>query len=142
MSGQPEGEFDVTELIAVEPGDPAAEQGNIIDTAEPFQLRATFDGTGTDWGNMEGGGWAYSAWFYAHGLGPGMPTLFFGPAVIGNLGAGGPYTAVQLVPGGTLPAGTYKCTVVVGFRNPATGTPWLGWLGYNECVIMMFPWEE
>lgn len=141
MPGQPAGKFDVTSLFVQEPGDAADEQQNVVDVGEPIQLRATFEGTGTDWGNMETMGLEYTVTFYAEGMGPGVPNINFG-TVAGNLFAGGsPYDINHPVPAGIANEGIYRCGVTVTFNNG--GVPWLGWLGFNEdCVVQASTSEE
>jgi hypothetical protein len=141
MPGQPAGEFDVTALRAVEPGDPPNRQQNIIDLNEAFNLEATFDGAGQTWAAMEQNGWQFNARFFAEGLGPGVPNRNFGAQGGALMTGGGPYTVTLPVPNGIGAQGLYRCGVFVVFSVPGGG-PWWGWLGWADCMIMVHPSEE
>ena len=144
MPGQPEGEFDVTTLEAIET-EPSGVQhpSSIFDFGEQFNLQATFQGSGTQWENMKLNRFAYVAQFFAEGMGPGVADQDFG-TTNGNLTpaqnvyeVGSPNASINAV-------GIFRCMVVVTFRGPATPPrPWIGFLGFNQdCVIQVHAFEE
>ncbi len=135
------GTFDVTKLEAIETEKLTNKDvvSNIIDAGEKFRLRATFVGSGVGWPNVVNG-CRFVAQFYAHGMGPGLPSLNLG-AQTGNMAATGP-TVVDSPMNVIAAEGLYRCGVTVTFQFKSGG-PYYGVLGYNEdCVIQVSTHEE
>lgn len=144
MPGQPEGEFDVTKLEAIEKEPSGGEHPSyIFDYGESFQLQATFQGSGTQWENMKLNKFAYVAQFFAEGMGPGVADRDFG-TTSGNLASGQDVYEVRSPNVSINAMGIFRCIVVVTFRGPGTPPkPWIGFLGFNEdCVIQVHVYEE
>jgi hypothetical protein len=147
MPGQPAGEFDVTQLVAIETEAGGVElPSSIIDVGESFHLRATFTGSGTNWNNMKALGLTADVQFYAEGMGPGVFNQNFGTTPVILDPAQDQYE-VNSPSASVANAGIYRCGVVVTFRldnpAPAPDLPWNGWLGFNEdCVIQIHPQEQ
>jgi hypothetical protein len=124
-------EWDVTNLeVSIDP-DPWAPTF-IIPANQPFQLQASFEGTGggMTWEAMKGMAATYSVQLFAEDLGP-APGINLG-IVPGNLnGAQNAYQNTLNVAGG-LPAGVYFMTCVVTF-NP----PWIGTVGFFRDLIVV-----
>ena len=138
MTGQPTGEFNVTKLEVVETG--TSNLNNIVDAGEMFRLKATFEGTGTNWDNMEKMPVTAEVYFYGEGMGL-VASQAFGAiksqVLAYKTGKYEVFSDQVSVP----IQGIFRCGCVVTFKNGAT--PWYGWLGYNEdCVLQVHPSEQ
>lgn len=142
MGGEmtPSGTFDVTKLECweVEATDILS---NIIDVGEDFYLKAYFEGSGTQWTNMETAEFEYVVRFYAEGMGPGVPDVDLDETT-GNLVDGQTTYEINSPTTHIDDEGIYRCGVTVVFRTK-DGVRWPGVLGFNEdCVIQVNPEEE
>jgi len=119
---------------------PPAFAQDIIDAGEPFDLVATFTGSGTDWINMKRAcltGLQYQVRFYAEGQGANAPEIDFGMEV-GNLSPGvDKYVVTHRVASGISTRGLYQCSVTVEFPQK------YGVLGYYQDLwIQVSPREQ
>jgi hypothetical protein len=146
MPGQPEGEFDVTKLEAIET-EPSGEKhpSFIFDIGENFQLEATFEGAGDTWRNLEfSGEYEAVAQFYAEGMGPGVPDQNFGTKAKDlTWPSPGEYKILSDTVSISR-QGIYRCGVVVYLRDrDPPRRPWIGFVGFNgDCVLQVHPFEE
>lgn len=139
------GTWDITQLEALEQDATGTwVPAQIVDRGENFRFRATFDGSGAVWNNLENQGHVAVAEFYAERMGaePFWGTFERDIAVVNvTLGAGGPYLAVT----GDLTLnrdGIYRCGVTLTFED-ANGVADLGILGFrDDCLIQVSQFES
>jgi hypothetical protein len=146
MPGQPEGEFDVTKLEAIETETTGEEHPSFIfDKGESFTLKATFQGAGDTFRNLEfSREYEAFAQFFAEGMGPGVPNQNFGSKQMPLQWPSPPEYEIVSNPVSISSRGIYRCGVVVYLRDKdSPQRPWIGILGFNEnCVIQVHPFEE
>jgi hypothetical protein len=149
MPGEPEGEFEVTKLEAIETEDGTEKPSKIFDTGEDFNLEVSFEGSGANWNNMKALGplgMSYHVQFYAEGMGPTVWNRNFGTKS-GQLNPAEDKYVIRSDACNVNKGGIYRCGVMVTFRfDPpppgGPGQPWYGWLGFAEdCVIQIHPLE-
>lgn len=140
MSGQPQGEFDVTNLQVLEPP-PNELPSLIIPHTQQFLVLVDFQGKGKIWNWMDTSLFSpYLVTVYVKSVGAGYEGIL--GTVTGNLNGAGYYSipipisggipSGPPMPSGALPAGAYKLVATVHFPPP--GPPHFS--GYYEGPIL------
>jgi len=126
-STQAGGNWSITMLEAIETATGTELPSNIISVNTPFQLRATFKGSGSLWNAMVAAKVPYEVRFYAEGLGFTAVERDLAKAT-GNLVAGDNQATITVV--GGLPEGVYRIACLVRV-SPGSGVN-----GFSDDLIV------